>query len=163
MRVGDAVVGCKDLRKPTYILPVPRGRYQGSQMLVYEWDKPGDVITNRMYSYVVVSEGRVTKVFEDQPDKYEKNPLAASYAYFDSEGERKQHSGEATSGVLRSLADGLAIAGAFIPVAGPAVSLAGQAAGLTTQAVTAGRRAPNAAFTPMAARPEYLATVPPDN
>ena len=163
VRVGDAVAGTKALRKPTYILPVARGRYAGSQMFVYEWDKPGDEINNRMYSYVVVRDGRVAKIFEDPPDKYEKDALAAAYAHMDSEGERKLHSGNAVTGALSSLAEGLAIGGAFIPVVGPAVSMAGQAAGLTTQAVAAGRRPPDGAFNPMPVRREYLTIVPPEN
>ena len=165
VQVGDAVVTSKPLRKPTYILPVTRGRDKGSQMLVYEWDKPDDEIINRMYTYVVVRDGRVTGIFEDPADKYDKDARAAAYAFLDSEGERKlqnlsnRHS---TTGALRSLAEGIAIAGSFIPVAGPAVAMAGQAAGLTTQAVAAGQRTPSTTFNPMPARPAYLRTEPPE-
>ena len=163
---GAPVAGTKVLRKPSYILPVAKGRYKGAQMHVYEWDKPGDDIINRMYTYVVVRDGRVAGIFEDPPDKYEKDALAASYAFMDSEGERKlrgtSHRQNA-SGALRSLAEGIAIAGSFIPVAGPAISMAGQAAGLTTQAVAAGQHEQPPAFQPMPARPAYLCTVPPEN
>ena len=163
---GAAAVGTKELRKPTYILPVAKGRYKGSQMYVYEWDKPGDEIINRMYTYVVVRDGRVAAIFEDPPDKYEKDALAAAYAFMDSEGERKLNGAaqrQTASGALRSLAEGVAIAGSFIPVAGPAISMAGQAAGLTTQAVSAGQREQTSAFQPLPARPAYLSTVPPDH
>ena len=141
VQVGQAAALSKKLGKPTYILPVTKGRYKGSQMYVYEWDKPGDNIVNRMYTYVVVRDGLVAAVFEDPADKYEKDAKAAAYAFLDSEGERKLSgvsNQQTTAGALRSLAQGVAMAGSFIPVAGPALSLAGQAAGLTTQAVTAG-------------------------
>lgn len=164
VQVGGAVATQKVLRKPTYILPVAKGRDKGARMHVYEWDKPGDEINNRMYTYVVVRDGRVVRIFEDPPDKYEKDALAASYAFMDSEGER-QLKGAAdrrtATGALRSLAEGVALAGSFIPVAGPAIAMAGQAAGLTTQAVTANQRDEMPAFRPMPARPAYLMTVPP--
>jgi len=165
VQAGTAAVGTKELRKPTYILPVAKGRYKGAQMYVYEWDKPGDEIVNRMYTYVVVREGLVAEIFEDPPDKYEKDALAAAYAFMDSEGERKMNGAaqrRTASGALRSLAEGVAIAGSFIPVAGPAISMAGQAAGLTTQAVTAGQREQTSAFQPLPARPAYLSTFPPE-
>ena len=164
VQVGDAVAASKPLRKPTYILPVTQGRYKGAQMLVYEWDKPDDAIVNRMYTYVVVRDGRVAKIFEDPADKYDKDARAAAYAFLDSEGERKLQNlsnRHTTTGALRSLAEGIAIAGSFIPVAGPAVAMAGQAAGLTTQAVAAGQRTQSTTFNPMPARPAYLRTVPP--
>lgn len=165
VQVGDAVTLSKTLRKPTYILPVAKGRDKGSQMYVYEWDKPGDEINNRMYTYVVVRDGRVVRIFEDSPDKYEKDALAASYAFMDSEGERQLKSAtdrRTATGALRSLAEGVALAGSFIPVAGPAIAMAGQAAGLTTQAVTANQRDEIPALRPMPARPAYLMTVPPE-
>lgn len=165
VQVGDAVTSSKVLRKPTYILPVAKGRDKGAQLYVYEWDKPGDEINNRMYTYVVVREGRVARIFEDPADKYEKDALAASYAFMDSEGERKLKSdaGRRTAtGALRTLAEGVAIAGSFIPVAGPAIAMAGQAAGLTTQAVTANQSEESSVFQPMPARPAYLTTVPPE-
>jgi len=166
VQVGDPIATSKPLRKPTYILPVTQGRYQGSQMLVYEWDKPDDEIVNRMYTYVVVRDGKVAKIFEDADDKYDKDARAAAYAFLDSEGERKLQSlsnRSSTTGALRSLAEGIAIAGSFIPVAGPAVAMAGQAAGLTTQAVAAGQRTAATTFNPMPARPAYLRTVPPED
>jgi hypothetical protein len=166
VRSGEAAALSKKLRQPTYILPVTRGSYKGSQMYVYEWDKPGDNIINRMYTYVVVRDGLVAAVFEDPADKYEKDAKAAAYAFLDSEGERKLSgvsNQRTTAGALRSLAQGVAMAGSFIPVAGPALSLAGQAAGLTTQAVTAGGSAPATTYNPAAARPAYLQTVPPEN
>lgn len=166
VQVGDAVATSKPLRKPTYILPVTQGRHEGAQMLVYEWDKPDDEIVNRMYTYVVVRDGRVTKIFEDPADKYEKDARAAAYAFLDSEGERKLRNLSnrySMTGALRSLAEGVAIAGSFIPVAGPAVAMAGQAAGLTTQAVTAGQRTQTTSFNPMPARPAYLRTEPPED
>ena len=166
VQVGQAAALSKKLGKPTYILPVTKGRYKGSQMYVYEWDKPGDNIVNRMYTYVVVRDGLVAAVFEDPADKYEKDAKAAAYAFLDSEGERKLSgvsNQQTTAGALRSLAQGVAMAGSFIPVAGPALSLAGQAAGLTTQAVTAGGSAPATTYNPAAARPAYLRTVPPED
>ena len=165
VQIGQPVAAQKVLRKPTYILPVAKGRDKGAQMYVYEWDKPGDEINNRMYTYVVVRDGRVVRIFEDPSDKYEKDALAASYAFMDSEGER-QLKGAAdrrtATGALRSLAEGVALAGSFIPVAGPAIAIAGQAAGLTTQAVAANQRDEIPAFRPMPARPAYLMTVPPE-
>lgn len=166
VRSGEAAALSKRLGKPTYILPVTKGPYKGSRMYVYEWDKPGDEIINRMYTYVVVRDGLVAAVFEDPADKYEKDAKAAAYAFLDSEGERKLHSvsnRDTTTGALRTLAQGVAMAGSFIPVAGPALSMAGQAAGLTTQAVTAGGSALATTYNPAAARPEYLRTVPPEN
>lgn len=165
VQVGDAVTSSKTLRKPTYILPVAKGRDKGAQMYVYEWDKPGDEINNRMYTYVVVREGRVARIFEDPPDKYEKDALAASYAFMDSEGEKKLKSAadrRTATGALRTLAEGVAIAGSFIPVAGPAIAMAGQAAGLTTQAAAANQRNEPPVFQPMPARPAYLMAVPPE-
>ena len=165
VQVGVAVTSSKVLRKPTYILPVAKGRDKGAQLYVYEWDKPGDEINNRMYTYVVVREGRVARIFEDPADKYEKDALAASYAFMDSEGERKLKSDadrRTATGALRTLAEGVAIAGSFIPVAGPAIAMAGQAAGLTTQAVTANQSEESPVFQPMPARPAYLTTVPPE-
>lgn len=165
VQVGDAVTSSKVLRKPTYLLPVAKGRDKGAQMYVYEWDKPGDEINNRMYTYVVVREGRVARIFEDPPDKYEKDALAASYAFMDSEGERKLKSAahrRTATGALRSLAEGVAIAGSFIPVAGPAIAIAGQAAGLTTQAVAANQSDEPPVFQPMSARPAYLTILPPE-
>jgi hypothetical protein len=165
VQVGQPVAAQKVLRKPTYIFPVAKGRDRGAQMYVYEWDKPGDEINNRMYTYVVVRDGRVVRIFEDPPDKYEKDALAASYAFMDSEGERQLKSAtdrRTATGALRSLAEGVALAGSFIPVAGPAIAMAGQAAGLTTQAVTANQRDEMPAFRPMPARPAYLMTVPPE-
>lgn len=165
VQVGQPVAAHKVLRKPTYVLPVAKGRDKGARMHVYEWDKPGDEINNRMYTYVVVRDGRVVRIFEDPPDKYEKDSLAASYAFMDSEGER-QLKGVAdrrtATGALRSLAEGVALAGSFIPVAGPAIAMAGQAAGLTTQAVTANQRDEIPVLRPMPARPAYLMTVPPE-
>jgi hypothetical protein len=165
VQVGDALASTKQLRKPTYILPVTKGRYEGAQMLVYEWDKPDDEIINRMYTYVVVRDGRVAMIFEDPADKYEKDARAAAYAFLDSEGEREMRKAanrHSTTGVLRGLAEGVAMAGSFIPVAGPAVAMAGQAAGLTTQAVAAGNRAETTTYNPLPARPAYLRTVPPE-
>jgi hypothetical protein len=135
-------------------------------MYVYEWDKPDDNIVNRMYTYVVVRDGLVAAVFEDPADKYEKDAKAAAYAFLDSEGERKISSisnRHATAGALRSLAEGVAMAGSFIPVAGPALSMAGQAAGLTTQAVASGNRSQTTTYNPVPARPAYLRTVPPED
>lgn len=166
VRTGDVAALSKPLRKPTYILPVTKGRYEGAQMYVYEWDKPDDEIVNRMYTYVVIKDGRVEAVFEDPADKYEKDAKAAAYAFLDSEGERKLSSisnRHTTTGALRSLAEGVAMAGSFIPVAGPALAMAGQAAGLTTQAVSAGNRNQRTTFNPMPARPAYLRTVPPED
>jgi hypothetical protein len=163
---GQVAALSKKLSKPTYILPVTKGPYKGSQMYVYEWDKPGDNIVNRMYTYVVISNGLVTAVFEDPADKYEKDAKAAAYAFLDSEGERKMSSisnRHATAGALRSLAEGVAMAGSFIPVAGPALSMAGQAAGLTTQAVASGDRSQTTTYNPVPARPAYLRTVPPED
>lgn len=163
---GEVAALSKKLSKPTYILPVTKGPYRGSQMYVYEWDKPGDNIVNRMYTYVVITDGVVTAVFEDPDDKYEKDAKAAAYAFLDSEGERKLSSianRHTTTGALRSLAEGVAMAGSFIPVAGPALSMAGQAAGLTTQAVAAGNRTQTTTFNPVPARPAYLRTVPPED
>lgn len=166
VQVGEPVAAQKVLCKPTYILPVAKGRDKGAQMYVYEWDKAGDEINNRMYTYVVVREGRVVRIFEDPSDKYEKDALAASYAFMDSEGER-QLKGAAdrhtATGALRSLAEGVALAGSFIPVAGPAIAMAGQAVGLTTQAVAANQRDEIPAFRPMPARPAYLMTLPPES
>ena len=166
VQAGEVAALSKTLRKPTYILPVTKGRYQGAQMYVYEWDKPDDNIVNRMYTYVVVRDGLVAAVFEDPADKYEKDAKAAAYAFLDSEGERKLSgvsNRHTTAGALRSLAQGVAMAGSFIPVAGPALSMAGQAAGLTTQAMTAGGSRQTTTFNPMPARPAYLRTVPPED
>ena len=166
VQVGEVAALSKKLGKPTYILPVTKGRYQGAQMYVYEWDKPGDNIVNRMYTYVVVSDGLVAAVFEDPADKYEKDAKAAAYAFLDSEGERKLSgisNQRTTAGALRNLAQGVAMAGSFIPVAGPALSMAGQAAGLTTQAVTGGGTPQSTTFNPVPARPAYLRTVPPED
>ena len=166
VQVGEVAALSKKLSKPTYILPVTKGRYRGAQMYVYEWDKPDDNIVNRMYTYVVVRDGLVAAVFEDPADKYEKDAKAAAYAFLDSEGERKMSSisnRHATAGALRSLAEGVAMAGSFIPVAGPALSMAGQAAGLTTQAVASGDRSQTTTYNPVPARPAYLRTVPPED
>ena len=166
VQVGEVAALSKKLSKPTYILPVTKGRYRGAQMYVYEWDKPDDNIVNRMYTYVVVRDGLVAAVFEDPVDKYEKDAKAAAYAFLDSEGERKLSTisnRHTTTGALRSLAEGVAMAGSFIPVAGPALSMAGQAAGLTTQAMAAGSREQTTTFNPVPARPAYLRTVPPED
>ena len=166
VQVGETAALSKKLSKPTYIVPVTKGRYQGAQMYVYEWDLPDDNIVNRMYTYVVVRDGLVAAVFEDPADKYEKDAKAAAYAFLDSEGERKLSglsNRQTTAGALRGLAQGVAMAGSFIPVAGPALSMAGQAAGLTTQAMTAGSAPPTTTFNPVPARPAYLRTVPPDD
>lgn len=163
---GEVAALSKKLGKPTYILPVTKGPYQGSQMYVYEWDKPGDNIVNRMYTYVVIDNGVVEAIFEDPSDKYEKDAKAAAYAFLDSEGERKLSgisNQRTTASALQSLAQGVAMAGSFIPVAGPALSMAGQAAGLTTQAMTSGGTPPTTTFNPVPARPAYLRTVPPED
>lgn len=71
---GTPIDEVRSLKRPTSKERITKGKLKGSEVWAYEWDLPDDDVYNRMYTYVIVTDGKIVDYVEEQPDKWAKNP-----------------------------------------------------------------------------------------
>lgn len=81
---GTPVSSVSGLDQPIKKEAVPSGELEGSQIWLFEWDLADDGVNNRMFTSVVVKDGRIVGYGEETPDKWGKNPQLHMMAKLDS-------------------------------------------------------------------------------